>query len=72
MEEIKNCPFCGSNNLYVGEAICMEFHVQCRECFASSGRVTYPDYDEKELGLEYWNNRCKELAINKWNKRHER
>lgn len=72
MNELKktnDCPFCGSNNIYVGEAICCEFHVQCRTCFASSGSVTFPDDDKKELGLVYWEHRCKELAIEKWNQR---
>ncbi len=71
MEKTKDCPFCGSDKIYVGHRECLVFHVQCRQCFASSGGVTYPDYDEEARGIEYWDNRCKEIAIEKWNKRND-
>lgn len=73
MEELKPCPFCGSNKLkidskrtfaYGGKKHC-SVTVRCMKCYARSPVVgiNIPDkqYDEREI--------CKVAVIEVWNKR---
>lgn len=52
--DIKPCPFCGSNEVYVVDVEGMEVSVFCEICHALG-----PSYDE----------RCRDDVIAAWNKR---
>jgi hypothetical protein len=72
-ENLKPCPFCGSDDLYVGHACAFTFHVSCNSC-RSSGRshgltddelATIPDSSTDEEVDQILLKR----AIESWNKR---
>lgn len=60
MPRLKNCPFCGSDNIYIdGTCIYPEhqdnmYYVLCMNCEATIGRLNYEDV------FEAWNRRADE------------
>jgi len=64
--KLKPCPFCGGTDLYVCEALCAVYHVQCRECLSQGTRYTLPSYSEEKCD---WEKRSLILACEAWNKR---
>jgi len=63
MDELKDCPFCGSNNLQIGtideETVCIE----CNGCNASGGYFYEPDSTSPEEATTAWNTRTDQAAI---------
>lgn len=58
MEELKECPFCGSNDLTINEYenTNLKYYVHCQVCLASGGR----DLTEQQA-IKAWNTRYNEI-----------
>ena len=69
MSELKPCPFCGAEakliGKYEGEAFLI--WVECRRCFARSGRF-WPNLKDEGKSVESFEI-CKNGAIETWNRR---
>lgn len=69
---LKQCPFCGGENLYWGHANAHSFHVQCLTCGGSGAEINYPDElpDEwSDISIEEIECRLMRKAIEAWNER---
>lgn len=72
--ELKNCPFCGSENVSInmGEVSFFDITIHCENC-----SVTGPSFDIAEDTPSYSYtpeiqlNKNKENAIKHWNSRHQ-
>ncbi len=53
-EEMKTCPFCGSNNVGIVTALGTNWG-KCGDCFASGPAIDEPDTTER--AVEAWNRR---------------
>ena len=42
------CPFCGSDNLYIGWSHAMGFGIQCTQCKARTGNFDLPEFSSKK------------------------
>ena len=63
MSELKPCPFCGSEDIYLGEYLpetCSTyfFKVQCQSCWAA----VEDQYNEREASAA-WNNRQPSISV---------
>jgi hypothetical protein len=69
MEELKPCPFCGGTKLRtMAWNICVDAHIECEKCGASSGYYNAEEKKGKTRPKDY-EKRCVKLAVNAWNKR---
>lgn len=52
--QLKPCPFCGHEDLYLGKTKGGNYYVVCFNCHTSSG-----NYMKEEMAVEAWNRREK-------------
>lgn len=50
---LRNCPFCGSENIDITDHYQTVVFVQCDDCGA-----TFPHFDSKQEAIEAWNRRA--------------
>jgi len=69
---VKFCPFCGSNNTYVGHVKSMTFAGQCLDCTSCGPKFDYDFAQQHKIkynSLYQLNNILQNKALEAWNKR---